>query len=454
MRVSVYGPRQVVIGVRVCPSIRRALAAGGRAPRERVTAIITKHRVFVAAVLVAAAAGFAAVASLPAAAAPPTTGPTPTPPLEALVEAASAAHARGQAVDEYGGLRLAASRDSILVGVTSDSQQARDRLRGSAPAGWFQFRQVPRSWSHLLQTQVQVRQDRDQLLMSEAIRVTATFPSPDTDKLTVEVSPYSAAAKAALEARYGENEVDVMPGLEFHQLASRGVDASPWNGGDFITSPSNNGNCSSGPPVYNLSTPTTTYLLTAGHCYNVGAYVYNGSTRLTGDSNTLIGQVTRSENGTAGYDSAVIAASSSTLDFRTQLAFDTGTRNQYKKSGSVVSAPVCLSGAPSGEVCNTIVDAINIDNFPGEGGTLVNMVRAHHATTPPAGIGDSGGPVYSVDASGLNMQGVIIAGEGAAVQCRNDAQLSVPRGVNCYMNVAYQDLTSVMVHLNLGLRTS
>jgi Trypsin len=380
---------------------------------------------------------------------------TPAQPLaeaattDRLVSYAQATKAKFRDDSVFGGVRLADGGDAVEIFLTENTPESRNRVSGGSAPSFVRFLDAKRSLSSLLSMQRQLRDDRKDL---EAVagRVTVTHPDLDTNQLVVGVLKITDEAREAAARRFGDAvRLEERPFLQ--EFAGRGDDSAPFNGGGFLTAPSTGSNCSAGPPIVKTSTGQT-YLLTASHCYAQSTSVVNGSTRLAGDSNRSVGLVTHaSDRFASGYDVGLVLASSSKLNFRSSTAFQYAVAQQYKATGAVDNQPVCISGAPSGEVCNTIVSDVDVDNYTETGPTLVNMVLAAHATVAVSGPGDSGGPVYSVDAGGLNVHGIIVGWGGTAplgVTCRNDAQLANPRGAICSRSVAFQDFNSIMFYLS------
>lgn len=175
-------------------------------------------------------------------------------------------------------------------------------------------------------------------------------------------------------------------------------------------------------------------MLTASHCFwlyannGVGTTVHNGYVEdnfsiYPNSSTTLIGDVTKDSNisaGTTSLDVALIQASTSTVDFNAAWNA-TGRAIQIGTSTNAVGDQVCSSGAFDGQICGLEISATDrTEMFTESWGTYsvdhVAVAASDTSGTVALGTGDSGGPVYSYSGSNLLANGMIDAGSGV-VSC-------------------------------------
>ena len=369
-----------------------------------------------------------------------------------------------RSLGDYAGIRVM-SAGAIEVFVSGDdTTEFRAAASASGHGAAFSFVRVRYSMREMLDVRDRVRQQADGIARS-GIDIASWGPDVTRNVVRIGVANPAVGDEAALRATFGPS-VRVERAQRPRKSASRLYDTKPWNGGDFIAM-DNGSDCTTGPPVYRPSTGQT-YLLTAGHCYlgstattGLTGYSYRtfqGSHLMGTGASPLMGYAA-AEQVRNGYDSALIATSSSRLAWRTQRATDTvGSAPQYAAQGSVVGAPVCASGAYSGERCGATVRLVNQDTRSFDGFVQVNMVAAENQGVAIVGPGDSGGPVYQVHSGQLLMTGLIVAREDDSgspypnrLLCPQNDQAG--RGASCTDVVWYHDLPSVLNHLGVALKT-
>jgi hypothetical protein len=249
-----------------------------------------------------------------------------------------------------------------------------------------------------------------------------------------------AGAEAALTAAAG---VPVTIEVEPRDTpTTRLNDASPWFGGARL-----NNVCSSGFGI--VQPPNRQLLLTAAHCFAVGAAVRNGVPVAN-----LIGNVALRF---PGVDSEAIQIAGGGLAGGSVY---TGGVNDVTEGSvrinrvglSLVNQFVATSGSFSGE--NRLLRVIRTGRFenvglPGGAVVRVGPTSTAVATVPKLGVfvavasGDSGGPVIRrlAGAGGIAGQGTIVAGGGVNFAC------VVYDARNCFTRVIYNSLRILLVRV-------
>jgi hypothetical protein len=289
---------------------------------------------------------------------------------------------------------------------------------------------------------------------SQGLQLVHWGPNVAANKVKIGLADYTEPDAQKLRDKYGPAVV-VAPATPATDGASRLVDNSPWNGGDN-TAMDNGGDCSTGPAVKSASGKT--YLLSAGHCYITGFgntaawtgnYIYrtfNGSHNLTGDNPRLMGNAA-AERVDMGYDAALIDTSASGLAWRTAAPADQGTAVAQKQEfASTENISVCVSGAFSGERCGAVVTDVDVVVTSSGVRKIHSVIATHPTGALMAGNGDSGGPVYTVQSTGLFMTGMY-----HAFQDQADCTRSAFPGRRCGSTYYYHNLSSVMNHRGVTL---
>jgi hypothetical protein len=190
---------------------------------------------------------------------------------------------------------------------------------------------------------------------------------------------------------------------------SRLNDSYPWYGGAEIAI--DNNLCSSG---FAVGSWFGSYLLTAGHCSNWvdNVPVFNGSGVLMG--------VTEGAHSTLidNYgDSMLIRLKVSSIGRIYNGVSGPGEFTSYVKRavGSYVNQYVCTDGSFSGERCNIKVESTTAFIYLSPGYKVGTVVKARQIDGLSAsGPGDSGGPVFALDAqSNILAAGIINAGDSS-----------------------------------------
>lgn len=257
----------------------------------------------------------------------------------------------------------------------------------------------------------------------------------------------------------------------------RNNDSPNWNGGDFITHKGTDrftgqtaaSDCSSGIPVHSSTNPSTTYMLTATHCFwlfgtnGIGTTVHNGYNGppcppcTFYGNDTLIGQVGRQDPDTPGSNSldvALIPAPTGYDIFKSgwnssEIGAVSGTDENH--SGDFV----CDSGAPDGEICGIELENLNVRiQQCTEGGCFyldpgIKAWDPNNNNAVATSDGDSGGPVYSYDNNfNLRARGMMEGAQGSTVTC-----LSNPTGYgsrNCYHIALFSGMDNINADLSVA----
>lgn len=212
--------------------------------------------------------------------------------------------------------------------------------------------------------------------------VTGWYVDPVTNSVVV-----SATDPAA-----GERFAGGQPGVRIERAAARPLPLADLRGGEGIAAESQGASCSIG---YSVFSGSTRYILTAGHCTQLGGIWY-------GSDGTAIGPVVRSSFPEDDFGLIEVTSPS----YRTTSAVDTpdGPLAITGTAPSPVGSSVCRSGATTGYRCGT-VEAVNETVNYGRGDVVNGLSRTNVCAEP----GDSGGPYFT----GSQAQGTLSGGSGS-----------------------------------------
>ena len=255
------------------------------------------------------------------------------------------------------------------------------------------------------------------------------------------------SAKAAVQSAV---PVEVQAG-DVELAASRLVDTSPFKGGAYIqnTTPDGaiQGGCTSGFAVVDNTTGADK-LLTAAHCGQSGSYYTNAA----GD---FIGSV---EGRAVASDSEILGATGqarvwigdSIENEQNQVALDVAG-----SSASIVGDWLCDSGAYSGTICQIQVVNVGLTVCLGSFGCVNNAVEAvHRGGFSAGGNGDSGGPVFSVQADNtLVARGTLTAISVAPADIRPCSGVPERNGRKCSQRIIFPDVTAQLAAHNVRVKT-
>lgn len=179
-------------------------------------------------------------------------------------------------------------------------------------------------------------------------------------------------------------------------------DTQPFYGGGGITV-AGAGTCSSGYTVY--SSVAGYYMVTAGHCYAVGAAVYTetGGLYYGNASNRNLDSITHD-----GKDLELIGNQT----YAGRIFVGTTTSSTSKAvvgagSASVGVSTYCFSGRTSGESCGHTVTSLNAQVCTTTGCKSPVISYTGGTISQP---GDSGAPFYINSGTGVSIRGHVIAG--------------------------------------------
>jgi hypothetical protein len=181
---------------------------------------------------------------------------------------------------------------------------------------------------------------------------------------------------------------------------SRVDDFEPWAAGTRITSGSS---CSSGYIIRTTTTPVQRRMVSAGHCFALGATVRNN-----GDT---VGTVVTRQLVERGRDFEFIGGRTYQPFMYTGGPGSLGGQAIKGSKLSGVGLGVCTNGATSGQNCAGVVIAIDICVTFSDGVTTCVLDEAESTDgSQMSRAGDSGGPVIAFDSAGLKVVGSIVGG--------------------------------------------
>jgi|SRR5579884_471088 len=316
----------------------------------------------------------------------------------------------------------------------------------------------------------------------DGVDILSAYPTSD-GFLDVGVQNESdvAVVQSALDSLDGAGLIRVFGGVQpLAFLGYRYSDTAPWNAGDFITHKgvdrfsglTDGVDCSSGIEVHLSGNPNTTYMLTAAHCFwefgsntspGVGTTVHNGYVQSDGSiygSNTTIGNESKTDNdgnGQTSNDAALISASTGYDLFKSGwnsslITAVASTVENY--SGDFI----CDSGAYDGNICNIEVEQLNYRYSGCVGPSDCITVYGISAWNPSvsgavaASGGDSGGPVYSLDANGnARARGMMDAGiPGTQTTCTSNPPPNWIPNEACYHELFFVGMGAITGDLNVA----
>lgn len=212
--------------------------------------------------------------------------------------------------------------------------------------------------------------------------VGAWFVDEATNQVVVQTTDLAAGEQ--FRARAGEHAAQV----RVEQVAETPRPLANIVGGDAITAAAG-GRCSVG---FSARSGSTTYVVTAGHCTEIGGN-WNGS------NGTLLGPVAGTSFPTNDYG---IIRVSNTAGW-TPTSQVRGTSSVLGSTVAAIGASTCRSGSTTGYRCGTIQARNATVNYGG--GDVVSGLTQTSACAQP---GDSGGSYVA----GRQAQGVLSGGSG------------------------------------------
>lgn len=259
----------------------------------------------------------------------------------------------------------------LVVATTDPAAAQRVRAAGA----------VPRLVSLDLSTLNRVMAVLDSRADSVPDAVTGWYVDPVTNSVVVSATDPAAA----------ETFVAGEPGVRIEQVPLRPVPLADLRGGETIEASTPGVSCSIG---FSVTSGTARYVLTAGHCTQLGGTWF-------GSDGSPIGPVARSsfpEN-----DFGLIEVTSPSWRQTSAVVTRNGPVAVTGAAQAPVGASVCRSGATTGYRCGT-VEALNQTVNYGGGDVVNGLTRTSVCAEP----GDSGGPYIS----GTQAQGTLSGGAG------------------------------------------
>ncbi len=304
----------------------------------------------------------------------------------------------------FAGISLDEARGTVTVRYTNETA-ARSRLRGVASSGpargagrlRVEMMPVTHSLAELEAVRGKVMADTGWQRIAGDV-LSEWYVDVTHNVVAVGVTKLSPQLTAAARERFGDLvQLHVAP--RPHPM-SRSADWSPWAGGIRISS--GGFNCTSGFAIEVPGTPASRQMITAGHCFPLGAFVYNNGTYVaTVSSRTLTNN---------GKDVEYLGGTFTPWTYTGPTTVFAGEAIRGTK-GSVVGQTFCTNGATSGEVCSGTVTATNICSPFTDGITRCYLDQMEGSVVLSQG-GDSGGNVFTRDPDGLKVGGIIIGGNG------------------------------------------
>lgn len=333
-------------------------------------------------------------------------------------------------------------------------------IRGSAPASEFTFVRTPHpaGWYDSLTQQIST--DDDALKASGVQLIEWGDADLASGRLIVQVLDLTPAKASILEARYGAGNLLLENGASLPTLTiggpPRANDSAPWNGGDFITD-ALTGDCSSGYGAHRA----VQYMITAGHCFQRGRQILNGSTtqsdlmngQLFGNFMPL-GPVTSKAGG--NLDAEIIRTSAFGGSSKLVYAGSSTSSERDAVSGTIVTPrgrQVCQDGAFEGEICGLVVRNSNPICINTNDGRFCHIHKAVNTKGRIAvGQGDSGGPVFRFQGSLLKATGIVTA-QGPASNCPTYQGPHGDLGRQCSSILYYTTIQTILSHFGLTINT-
>ena len=212
--------------------------------------------------------------------------------------------------------------------------------------------------------------------------VTGWYVDPVTNSVVVSATDPAAAEQFAAGQQ----------GVRIERADTRPVPLADLLGGEGIAAETEGAVCSIG---YSVVSGSTRYVLTAGHCTQLGGTWF-------GTDGTPIGSVARSSF--PEDDFGLIEVTSPTWRQTSAVSTSSGPVAITGSAPAAVGASVCKSGATTGYRCGT-VEAVNETVNYGRGEVVNGMTRTNVCAEP----GDSGGPYFS----GSVANGTLSGGSGS-----------------------------------------
>ncbi|MEV1086031.1 S1 family peptidase [Streptomyces sp. NPDC050211] len=239
-----------------------------------------------------------------------------------------------------------------------------------------------------------------------------TAPDGEHNRVLITVKRLSTSLASALGHRYGTDAIALVhaPDRAQGSTQDRQSDTSPFYGGALINAPA--GSCTSG---FSWIYGGEYMMVSAGHCASEGGSVSTPAQNM----GTVTETVRENWNEGDGQGTQLFPGQTRFRGDLSLIAMDPDRRSTgrvYRAGSNATtgqSAPVsgiwqrraavydqyCTSGQRTGELCGWLVVRVEFDHRYGDGTVARNAVRGQkrgQCTLP----GDSGGPLYTVNANG------------------------------------------------------
>ncbi|MFB2598052.1 hypothetical protein ACEXQE_09695 [Herbiconiux sp. P17] len=314
------------------------------------------------------------------------------------------AYASTTFANTYSGVSLVDDSRQVVVYLAARDASVEAALASLVPTTQLQFevREITRVAQQAVHDEVLIGLAS---LTEGGIDVASFGPDPETGAELVMVRNGTEQQLSQIQSTFGPavSAVSVPDSYRAVADATRISDSAPWNAGDFISNRSED--CTSGIPTHNPAGQP--FLVTAAHCFDLGAAVYNYSSAIPLGTARLMGHVAAQDLRDRYYDAELVSAAASNLTF----TGPTGTSSKANFAGygnPVPGALMCTSGAFEGEHCLTVI-AVNSclpNSTTGLGRTVCGENYYYSSNVQSIGQGDSGAPVYSYVSGGVRAMGL------------------------------------------------
>lgn len=259
----------------------------------------------------------------------------------------------------FGGVEFNPSGNGLIVHLIDPSASLESSLLKSAAIDptMITFAKTDRTFD-LLTALSNLVSNRFSSLPAEGIDVMSSGIGPGLTEV-ISIRGLTSATSGRIHMDFGP-DVIVVEADSQGVLVDRTNDAAPWFGGDFLSGSglsSGTEGCSAGFGVRWLSGGTT-YLVTAGHCYGLGAQIRNGLDGTSIGGFGAIGTVANRTYGAGALDAELIQTNAGSRVW-TGRTTTTSTLLVNQIGNPYPGMPFCVDGAYEGEHCGSTVYSVN-----------------------------------------------------------------------------------------------
>lgn len=349
---------------------------------------------------------------------PPADWTDTTIPME--VEQAVESLGTGTFASTYGGIAVINNQTQLAVYLTTPTAEIESAFETLAPPGMLVFESTPNSLQQIDAIHQQLENEW-QSLIAQGIDLVDFGPNPYLGQEDVGVENLTADEAQQLAAQFAPGTLHLYNETPFDvdsrttQAITRENDNAPYNGGDDISAPA--GFCTSGVGVKISGNPR---LVSAGHCYDVGANVVNLKScgfNCTEGSGNAMGSVTnnglgayRHNDGSNTLDTLVFTGCNGSGTCGGDGVIWTGAIGNPQRSNVsgigtwAAGDQVCASGAYGGEKCDFSVAQTGHCAYVAPY-NLCGITSLFVTGGDPTIGGDSGGPWFRFSGSNLEITG-------------------------------------------------